>query len=102
MDLNRIFAVSPYVEVVGRRIYWRSDFLIKRVAAMRARQKGEAKKAAPPPRTSIARVVENLGRRGVGPGDILVVQRALRHRNIESTLRYAALDDRRVREAIEA
>lgn len=34
-------------------------------------------------------------------GDILVVQKALRHRNIESTLRYAALDDRRVREAIE-
>ena len=78
MDLNRIFAVSPYVEVVGRRIYWRSDFLIKRVAAMRARQKGEAKKAAPPPRTSIARVVENLGRRGVGPGDILVVHSAFK------------------------
>jgi site-specific recombinase XerD len=35
-------------------------------------------------------------------GDILLVQKALRHRNIESTLRYAALDDRRVREALEA
>ena len=35
-------------------------------------------------------------------GDIVIVQKALRHRNIESTLRYAALDDRRVREAIEA
>lgn len=35
-------------------------------------------------------------------GDILLVQKALHHRNIESTLRYAALDDARVRAAIEA
>ncbi len=35
-------------------------------------------------------------------GDILLVQKALRHRNIESTLRYAALDDARVRAALEA
>lgn len=35
-------------------------------------------------------------------GDILLVQKALRHRNIESTFRYAALDDARVRAAIEA
>ncbi len=35
-------------------------------------------------------------------GDVLLVQKALHHRNIESTLRYAALDDARVRAAIEA
>ncbi len=35
-------------------------------------------------------------------GDLLLVQRALRHRNIASTMVYAHCDDRRVREAIEA
>ncbi len=35
-------------------------------------------------------------------GDLLLVQRALRHRNIASTIVYAHLDDRRVREALEA
>jgi site-specific recombinase XerD len=35
-------------------------------------------------------------------GDLLLVQRALRHRSIASTMVYAHLDDRRVREALEA
>ncbi len=35
-------------------------------------------------------------------GDLLLVQRALCHRNIASTIVYAHCDDRRVREALEA
>src|SRR4051812_34601381 len=75
MDINRIMSVSPYLEVAVRNVYWRSEFLIQRVTALRAAKKTEAKKQAPP-RTSIDRVVANLARRGVGPGDILVVHSA--------------------------
>lgn len=34
--------------------------------------------------------------------DVALVQKALRHASITSTMVYAAMDDRRVREAIEA
>lgn len=77
MDVDRIFALSPYVEVIARNIYWRSEFLVKRVTSLRAARKVEAKVApAPPPRTSIDQVVSNLTRRGVGKGDILIVHSA--------------------------
>jgi aminoglycoside 3-N-acetyltransferase len=76
MDVNRIMAISPYVEVAVRNLYWRSEFLVQKVTAMRAAKKTEEKTKAAPPRTSIDRVVANLARRGVGAGDILVVHSA--------------------------
>jgi aminoglycoside 3-N-acetyltransferase len=74
MSVNSILAISPYLEVVVRNVYWRSQFLVRAVNSRRkAKPVDDAK---PPPRTSIDRVVENLASRGVGSGDILVVHSA--------------------------
>ena len=72
MNVNRVFAVSPYLEVAARNLYWRSEFLVRKVTSLRAAKKS-AEKTQPPARVSIDRVVEHLAHCGVGPGDILVV-----------------------------
>src|SRR5437867_1997900 len=49
MNVNEILALSPYLEVVVRNVYWRSEFLVREVNARRKAKPAEG--TTPPPRT---------------------------------------------------
>ncbi|HEY3821373.1 MAG TPA: AAC(3) family N-acetyltransferase [Polyangiaceae bacterium] len=85
MNVNQIMAVSPYVEVAVRNIYWRSEFLVRKVTAMRGKRPDAKQPLAV--RIAIGRVLDNLARRGVAEGDILVVHSGYKAVSVGNTPR---------------
>ncbi len=74
MNIDEVMALSPYLEVAIRHTYWHSEPLVRFVSERRARSRKVASTQGPKAR--IEAVVANLARRGVAPGDLLVVHSA--------------------------
>lgn len=76
MNLNSILRISPYIEIIVRNIYWRSEALVGFVKKRRASKK--TRPVHPQPQTDIDKIIENLSSRGIKKGDILIVHSAFK------------------------
>lgn len=74
MNINQVMGLSPYLEVAIRHTYWHSEPLVKVVT----RRREAARKRHEQPAARIEAVAENLARRGVRHGDILIAHSAFR------------------------
>lgn len=67
---NRILGISPYLEVVIRSIYWRSNFLIEYKNKRDSNAKEKIKNSRPTP---FPLIMQKLRDRGINEGDLLIV-----------------------------
>jgi len=83
VDINSVMALSPYLEVAVRHTYWHTEPLVEYVQRRRASTRKSAATTAP--KTSMRRVADNLARRGIGRGDILIVHSAYRPLSVDTS-----------------
>jgi len=69
--LDRVFSLSPHVEMIGRRVYWKHVSLLRKLSG-----KARKKKNGENTRLDFSKIEEFLKYQGVGEGDLLLVHSA--------------------------
>lgn len=72
MDINKIMAISPYLEVVIRIIYWHFPVLVKRFN--REKRKGNTVTA----KIAARKFVDHLALQGIGKDDLIILHSSFR------------------------